>query len=37
LDIEQITNEANVPFTHTFAMNAVLDATNTWTVPSGDG
>lgn len=35
LDIEQITNEAQVPFDSTFAMNAVLGSDNMWTVTAG--
>lgn len=34
LDIEQITNEAEVPYDGTFEMNAVLGSTNLWTVSS---
>ncbi|HEU5475596.1 MAG TPA: hypothetical protein VFV67_33560 [Actinophytocola sp.] len=34
LDIEQITNEVGVPFDATFAMSAVLDSQNNWTVSS---
>lgn len=35
LDIEQITNEAPVPFNGTFDMVATLSSQNTWTVTSG--
>lgn len=35
LDIEQITNEAAVPFDGTFDMVATLSSQNTWTVTSG--
>ena len=36
LDIEQITNEQEVDYNGTFNMTAVLDATNLWTVKSGN-
>jgi hypothetical protein len=36
LDIEQITNEQEVDYNGTFNMAAVLDATNIWTVKSGN-
>ena len=36
LDIEQITNEAAVPYDGTFDMTAVLTSTNTWQVNSGN-
>ncbi|MEV6607549.1 MULTISPECIES: hypothetical protein [unclassified Kutzneria] len=32
LDVEEISNTAQVPFDSTFAMTAVLDARNNWTV-----
>ncbi|WP_406057875.1 hypothetical protein OG462_14625 [Streptomyces sp. NBC_01077] len=35
LDIEEITNEAPVPFDGTFAMQAVLGPTNLWSVSPG--
>jgi hypothetical protein len=35
LDIEQITNEAAVPYNGTFTMVAVLGPDNTWTVTTG--
>jgi hypothetical protein len=34
LDVEQITNEAAVPFDATFSMQAVLDSQNNWTITS---
>jgi hypothetical protein len=36
LDMEEITNEAEVPYDSTFAMRAVLGANNLWTVSDGD-
>jgi rhizosphere induced protein len=36
LDIEEITNEAEVPYDGTFAMQAVLSSTNEWTVSNRD-
>jgi hypothetical protein len=36
LDIEQITHEQEVDYNGTFNMTAVLDATNLWTVKSGN-
>ncbi|GAA2971565.1 hypothetical protein [Actinokineospora diospyrosa] len=35
LDIEQITNEAAVPYDGTFAMNAVLNSKNIWQISGG--
>ncbi|HJQ37213.1 MAG TPA: hypothetical protein VKB93_08745 [Thermoanaerobaculia bacterium] len=35
LDVEEITNEINVPFRGTFSMQAVLNAENTWSITSG--
>ncbi|RLK54615.1 protein rhiA [Actinokineospora cianjurensis] len=36
LDIEQITNEAAVPYDGTFAMTAVLNSKNVWQISSGE-
>jgi len=36
LDIEQITNEAAVPYDGTFDMTAVLTSTNTWQINTGN-
>lgn len=36
LDIEEITNQAKVPFDGTFDMNADLSAKNLWTITNGD-
>ncbi|MFE5988473.1 hypothetical protein [Streptomyces sp. NPDC056453] len=32
LNVEEITNDAEIPYDNTFSMNAVLTQTNLWTV-----
>jgi uncharacterized membrane protein len=36
LDIEEITNQAAVPFVATYSMKAVLDSQNNWTIATAD-